>query len=194
MAGTYDTVAQFLATNNRTVRLPNFSFREIKNSAKYEIIFGKYEGITFPGEEIPSIFGFKGIPDGYGIHIGYKMIPTTANRLIKKWWNKRLLWWFSCRPLRWKAFNFYVQKHYWVSVCWWCKNTIVKSHWFKTAFEKRQHLWVRGHSPDSFHKFRLQKTTFEHHSINIIWATNWNWNRAVSSLFGDWLNYFNITI
>ena len=83
MAGTYDTVAQLLATIKRTVGLPNFSFREIKSSGKYEIIFGKYEGITFPSEEIPSIIGFRGIPDGYGIHIGYKMIPTTANRLMK---------------------------------------------------------------------------------------------------------------
>ena len=59
MAGTYDTVAQLLATNNRTVGLPKFFFREIKNSAKYEIIFGKYEGITFPREEIPSIRVFQ---------------------------------------------------------------------------------------------------------------------------------------
>ena len=83
MAGTYDTVAQLLATIKRTVGLPNFSFREIKSSGKYEIIFGKYEGITFPIEEIPSIIGFKGIPDGYGIHIGYKMISTTAKQLMK---------------------------------------------------------------------------------------------------------------
>ena len=83
MAGTYDTVAQLLANIKRTDGLPNFSFREIKSSGKYEIIFGKYEGITFPSEEIPSIIGFKGTPDSYGIHIGYKIIPTTANRLMK---------------------------------------------------------------------------------------------------------------
>ena len=47
MAGTYDTVAHFLANIKRTVGLPNFSFREIKSSGKHEIIFGKYEGITF---------------------------------------------------------------------------------------------------------------------------------------------------
>ena len=70
MAGIYDTVAQFLATIKRTAGMPNFSFREIKSSEKYEIIIGKYEGITFPSEEIPSIIGFKGIPDGYEIHIG----------------------------------------------------------------------------------------------------------------------------
>ena len=82
MPGTFDTVAQLLATIKRTIGLPNFSFRELKSSGKYEILFGKYEGITFPIEEIPSIIGFKGIPDGNGIHIGYKMIPN-ANRFMK---------------------------------------------------------------------------------------------------------------
>ena len=82
MPGTFDTVAQLLATIKRTIGLPNFSFRELKSSGKYEILFGKYEGITFPSEEIPSIIGFKGIPDGNGIHIGYKMIPN-ANRFMK---------------------------------------------------------------------------------------------------------------
>ena len=83
MTGTYDTVAQLSATIKRAVGLPNFSFRKIKSSGKYEIIFGKYDGITFPSEELPNIIGFKIIPDGYGIHIGYKMILTTANRLMK---------------------------------------------------------------------------------------------------------------
>ena len=82
MPGTFDTVAQLLATIKRTIGLPHFSFRELKSSGKYEILFGKYEGITFPSEEIPSIIGFKGIPDGNGIHIGYKMIPN-ANRFMK---------------------------------------------------------------------------------------------------------------
>ena len=70
MPGTFDTVPQLLATIKRTVGLPNFSFREIKSSGKFEIVFGKYEGITFPSDEIPSIIGFKGTPDGRGTHIG----------------------------------------------------------------------------------------------------------------------------
>ena len=82
MPGIFDTVAQLLATIKRTVGLPNFSFREIKSSGKYEVLLGKYEGITFPSEEIPSIIGFEGIPDGNGIHIGYKMNPN-ENRLMK---------------------------------------------------------------------------------------------------------------
>ena len=81
MPGTFDTVAQLLATIKRTIGLPNFSFRELESSGKYEILFGKYEGITFPSEEILSSIGFKGIPDGNGIHIGYKMIPN-ANRFM----------------------------------------------------------------------------------------------------------------
>ena len=32
---------------------------------------------------MPSIIGFKGVPDGYGNDIGYKMIPKTANRSMK---------------------------------------------------------------------------------------------------------------
>ena len=59
MPGTFDTVPQLLATIKRTVGLPNFSFREIKSSGKFEIVFGKYEGITFPSDEIPSIIGLR---------------------------------------------------------------------------------------------------------------------------------------
>ena len=82
MPGSFDTVVQLLAIIKRTIRLPHFPFRELKSSGKYEILFIKYEGITFPGEEIPSIIGFKGIPDSNGIHIGYKMIPK-ASRFMK---------------------------------------------------------------------------------------------------------------
>ena len=82
MPGTFDSVAQPLATVKRTVGLPHFSFREIKSSGKYEILVGKYEGITIPSQDIPSIIGFEGIPDGNEIHIGYKMSPN-GNRLMK---------------------------------------------------------------------------------------------------------------
>ena len=43
-------------------------------------MFGKHKGITFLSIEIPSILGFEGVPDGNGIHIGYKM-NTTADKL-----------------------------------------------------------------------------------------------------------------
>ena len=61
MPGTFDTVPQLLATIKRTVGLPNFCFRENKSSDKFEIVFGNYEGITFPSDEIPNIIGFKGL-------------------------------------------------------------------------------------------------------------------------------------
>ena len=83
MTGNFDNVNQHFGFIKRTVGLANFSFREIKSTGKYEIIFGKYEGITFPSEEIPSIVGFTGIPDGHGVHIGYKMGTATSNKLMK---------------------------------------------------------------------------------------------------------------
>ena len=45
-------------------------------------MFGKRERITFLSKEIPGILGFEGVPDGNGIHIGYK-INTTADELMK---------------------------------------------------------------------------------------------------------------
>ena len=80
--GTFDNVNQLLALNERTAGVPHFSFREIRNSGKYEILFGKLELITFLSKEIPSILGFEGVPDGNGILIGYKM-NTTAEKLMK---------------------------------------------------------------------------------------------------------------
>ena len=80
--GTFDNVNQLLALTERTAGLPHFSFREIRNSGKYEISFGKLERITFLSKEIPSILGFEGVPYGNGIHIGYKM-NTTAYKLMK---------------------------------------------------------------------------------------------------------------
>ena len=82
MPGTFDTVAQLLGTIKRTIELPHFSFRELKSSGKYGIFFGKFDGITFPSEKTPSSIGFKGVPDGNGLHIGYKTIHN-ANRFMK---------------------------------------------------------------------------------------------------------------
>ena len=83
MTVNFDTVAQLVFTIKRTVALPNFSFREIKSSGKYEILFVKNEGITFPNEEIPSIVPFTGIPDRHGVNIGYKMNTARSNELMK---------------------------------------------------------------------------------------------------------------
>ena len=91
MPGTFDTVPQLLATIKRTAGFPNFSFREIKSSGNFEIVFGKYEGITFPSDEIPSIIGFKVTADGRGTHISYNM-DTIANKLMKKDDTKAFMW------------------------------------------------------------------------------------------------------
>ena len=55
VTGNFDNVAQLLFNIKRTVGQINISFRLIKSTGKYEILFGKNEGITFPSEEIPSI-------------------------------------------------------------------------------------------------------------------------------------------
>ena len=80
--GIIDNINQLLELIRRTAGLLHFSFGEVRNSGKYEILFGKHEGITFLSKEIPSILGFEGVPDGNGIHIGYKM-NTTADKLMK---------------------------------------------------------------------------------------------------------------
>ena len=80
--GKFDNVNQLLALIKRTAGPPQFSFIELKNSGKYEILFGKHKGITFLSKEIPSIFGFEGVPDSNGTHFGYRM-NTTANKLMK---------------------------------------------------------------------------------------------------------------
>ena len=56
----------------------------MKSSGKYENLFGKYVGITFPSGENPSIMRFIGITDGTGKHIGYKMI-SNANSFMKRY-------------------------------------------------------------------------------------------------------------
>ena len=80
--GTFNNVNQLLALIKRTAGLPHFSFREIRNSGKYEILFRKHGGITLLSMEVPSIFGFEGVPDGNSFHIGYKR-KTTADKLMK---------------------------------------------------------------------------------------------------------------
>ena len=47
MAGTYNSVVDILTTIKRTVGLPNFSFREIKKTGKFEILMGKKWGNYF---------------------------------------------------------------------------------------------------------------------------------------------------
>ena len=81
--GTYNSVVDIITTIKRTAGLPNFSFREIKKTGNFDILMGKNERINFPSKEIPSIIGFAGIPDGSGVHIGYKMKSATSYILMK---------------------------------------------------------------------------------------------------------------
>ena len=83
MAGNFDTVAQLLFTIKRTVGLHKFLFCEIESTEKYEIRFGKNEGITFPSEEKNSVVGFANFPGKHGVHIGYKRNTATSNKLMK---------------------------------------------------------------------------------------------------------------
>ena len=79
-----------LVTIKRTVGLPKFSFRgEVKNSGNFEIVFGEYEGNTFPSDENPSIIGFKGVAGRRGTHIGYKL-DTIVIKLMQKDYTKAL--------------------------------------------------------------------------------------------------------
>ena len=55
----------------------------MKKTGSFEILMGKNEGIIFPIKENPSIIGFWGIPDGNGVHLGYKMKSATSNRQMK---------------------------------------------------------------------------------------------------------------
>ena len=59
MPGTFDSVAQLLATVKRTVGLPHFSFREIKSSGKYEILLGNMRELHFPVKKSPTSLALK---------------------------------------------------------------------------------------------------------------------------------------
>ena len=81
MTGNFDNVNQLLGTiKGWTTQIfvsRNQEYWKIRNN------FCKNEGISFPGEEIPSIVGFTGIPDGRGVHNGYKMGTVTSNKVMK---------------------------------------------------------------------------------------------------------------
>ena len=129
--GTFDTVNQLLALIKRSAGLPEFSFREVKESGKNENLIGKHEGITFNSKKIQSILGFEGVPAGNGIHIGYKL-NTTADELMKSDDTKAYYWELPADLLADKhlillyAKVFEYQKMVDVSATF-------RRHWFKTA-------------------------------------------------------------
>ena len=56
MTGNFETVAQLLFTIKRTVGLPNFSFREIKSTGKYEILLLKMRESFFLVKKYPVLW------------------------------------------------------------------------------------------------------------------------------------------
>ena len=57
----------------------NFDSQSSKNTGMLILFFRYYKGITFPDKQKPSILGFKGIQDGSGTHLGYKMLDSSES-------------------------------------------------------------------------------------------------------------------
>ena len=74
--GSYENIEHLLKNFKESTGLPLFSYQFDNVAGILVLYFGKNEGITFPDEEIPSILGFEGMPDGSGFHIGYKMLDS----------------------------------------------------------------------------------------------------------------------
>ena len=167
ITGTYDTVAHFLATVKRTVGLPIFSFQKIKSSGNYAIIFGKYEGNTFLSLEILSIIGFKRIPDVNGIHIGYKMIPTTANRLMKNDDTKAYYGDFPADLCAGKHLIFIYTNIIEYQYVGDAKAPLLRAIDSKQCLKNGSGCELEPTQRIIFTNLDYKKTTFEHHSINI---------------------------
>ena len=182
MPGTFDTVPQLLATIKRTVGLPNFSFREIKSSGKFEIVFGEYEGIAFPSDEIPSIIGFKGVPDGRGTHIGYKM-DATANKLMKRADNKAFMGDFPADLCAGKDLIFIFTKIIEYQYVGDAKAPLLRVIDSKQRLKNGSICELEPTHRIVFFEFGLQKTSFKYDSVNFCRTTHRN--RSISPLFRD---------
>ena len=77
-------MAQLLAIIKFTIGLPHFSFRELKSSGKYEILFGKYEGTSFPSMEIPSVLDLKKLFMAMEYILGTKWFPMRCRVIDSK--------------------------------------------------------------------------------------------------------------
>ena len=174
---------QLLANIKRTVGLPNFSFREIKGSGKFEIVFGNYEGITFPSDKIPSIIGFKGVPDGRGTHIGYKM-DTIANKLMKKYVTKEFMGEFPADLCAGKHLIFIYTNIIEYQYVGDAKAPLLRVIDSKQRLKKGSVCELEPTHRIVFFKFGLQKTSFKYDSINFYRTTHQN--RSISPIFRDW--------
>ena len=81
--GIYENLDHIVKASKTATALPNFSYQYNKITGVLILFLGKNEGITFSDKAIQSILGFKGIQDGSGTHIGYKMLEYSENLLMK---------------------------------------------------------------------------------------------------------------
>ena len=191
MPGTFDTVPQLPATIKRTVGLPNFSFREIKSSGKFEIVFGKYERITFPSDEIPSIIGFKGTSDGRRTHIGYKM-DTIANKLMKKDDTKAYMGDFPADLCAGKHLIFIYTNIIEYQYVGEAKAPLLRVIDSKQRLKNGSVCELETNTQNSFFEFGLQKTSFKYNSVNFYRTTHRN--TSISPFFRDRKSHFDVTV
>ena len=108
--GTFDTVLKLVATIRGAIRSPNFSFRDIEFSAKYGIVFGKYEGITFLSKEVPSFLFSRAFAVNREHRLGRKWTQWPTN-----WWKMMLpklsIGKFSRWSFCWETFDIQLNKY-----------------------------------------------------------------------------------
>ena len=59
MPGTFDTVAQLLATIKRTIGLPHFSFRELKSSGNMKFCLASSRELQFPAKKFQAFLDLR---------------------------------------------------------------------------------------------------------------------------------------
>ena len=82
--GDFDEIEKLINEINQKIDLDNVSY-SIDPITKHLLMWMHYwEGITFESPQIPSIFGYKGIRDRTGYHIGSKESSHIHSSLITK--------------------------------------------------------------------------------------------------------------
>ena len=79
IAESYENLENLIKAIKTATGLTKFSHQYNKITGVLVLFFGKNEGVTFLGEEILSILGFRGNKDGSGTHSGYKKIDFFDN-------------------------------------------------------------------------------------------------------------------
>ena len=183
MTGNIDTVAQLLFTVKRTIGLLNFPFREIKSTGKYEILFGKIEGIIFPMGEILSLVDFTGIPDEHGVQ--NKMNTAISNKLMKSDETKAYYGEFPADLCAGKQLIFV-----YTNIIDYQHVGDAKAQLLRVIDSKQRLKNVSVCELEPTHRIVFfsnsdyKKTTFKYDSINFRGATYRN--KSISALFRDW--------